>query len=131
MVASRVLVTGSRDYTDEQRLRVIMTRIARVFFTNEDEPPILISGNARGADTLAEKVWESHGWPIERYPADWDTHGRSAGHIRNAEMAKTGADVCVAFPLGKSAGTRGMMKIAEKHGIPVVDTSIIREEDLK
>lgn len=131
MVASRILVTGSRYYSDEQRLRIILTRIARVFYTKSDEPPILVSGNARGADALAEKVWESHGWPIERYPADWDTHGRAAGHIRNAEMAKAGADVCVAFPLGKSAGTRGMMKLAEKYGIPVVDTSTIREEDLK
>lgn len=88
-----------------------------------------MSGNARGADTLAEELWESHGWPIERHPANWDL-GKAAGHIRNAEMAKAGADVCVAFPEGKSAGTRGMMKIAEKKGIPVIDASQITDKEL-
>lgn len=89
-----------------------------------------MSGNAHGADFLAEKVWESLGWPIEKHPADWDKNGRAAGHIRNAEMANLGADVCVAFPLGESKGTRGMMKIAAKKGIPVIDASQIADKDL-
>lgn len=130
MVASRILVTGSRDYSNATKLRVILTRVAKVYHTSEAEPPILVEGGARGADALAREVWESFGWPVETHEADWDTHGRSAGHIRNAEMAKSGADVCVAFPQGKSAGTRGMMRLAEKCGIPVIDASAIADKDL-
>lgn len=48
--------------------------------------------------------------------ADWDIYGKSAGYIRNAEMAKY-ADACVVFWDGKSRGTKHMIDLAKKEGI--------------
>jgi hypothetical protein len=45
---------------------------------------------------------------IKRYPADWDTFGKSAGYRRNEQMAED-ADALVAFWDGESKGTAHMI----------------------
>ena len=83
--------------------------------------PVVVHGAARGADSHADHAAMNWGWTPERHPADWDRYGKSAGHRRNAHMISLGADVCLAFPLGESVGTRGCMQLAEAAGIPVVN----------
>lgn len=56
--------------------------------------------------------------PVIHFPANWDKHGKSAGHIRNAEMAKY-ADALVAFWDGKSKGTKGMIDYATRCNLRV------------
>ena len=53
---------------------------------------------------------------ITRVPAKWDIHGKAAGPIRNAEMAKL-ADMCVLFWDSKSKGTKNMLENCLKHGV--------------
>lgn len=53
----------------------------------------------------------------EPHPADWSTHGKAAGPIRNQQMADARADLCLAFPGGK--GISDMVRRAERAGIPV------------
>lgn len=79
----------------------------------------LVHGGARGADTLAAAIWSQSGLPVEAHPADWNSFGGDAGTLRNERMVQLGADLCLAFPLGQSTGTRGCMDLAEKAGIPV------------
>lgn len=84
----------------------------------------LIHGGARGADTIAGDEWRAlvgDRPSIVVYLADWERYGKSAGYRRNAEMVKAGADVCLAFPLGESRGTRMCMRLAEEAGIPVIN----------
>jgi len=115
----RVLVTGGRDWADK----------ACVFdaLAEEYKPGMtVVHGGARGADTLAGewvKRMQTLGYQVveEVHPADWDRHGKAAGLIRNQRMVDRGADVCLAFPLGRSPGTRHCMKAARKAGIPVVN----------
>ena len=54
----------------------------------------------------------------KRFPADWDKHGRAAGPIRNAQMARY-ADAVALFPGGR--GTASMRRVAEKAGITVYE----------
>lgn len=56
--------------------------------------------------------------PVEKYPANWDKYGKSAGYIRNEEMAKV-ADSLLAIWDGKSRGTKHMIDIATKKGLTV------------
>ncbi len=78
----------------------------------------IVSGGARGADKVGELIAEAEGLPIKLFKADWDTHGKSAGYIRNSEMADYG-DMLLAFWDGKSKGTKHMIDLATKKGLKV------------
>lgn len=117
----RVLVTGSRDWADYTAVMAALSfELMVAEFVGDDM--VVIHGGARGADHIAD-VWARTMacLEVEEYPADWDRYGKAAGHIRNFEMVALGADVCLAFPLGESKGTRGCMELADKAGIQVVN----------
>ena len=80
----------------------------------------VIHGGATGADSLASEWAEAGGVVVEVYPADWRSHGRAAGPIRNQEMLeKAGPAFLVAFPGGR--GTADMIRRAKKARIPVAE----------
>ncbi len=80
---------------------------------------LLISGCARGADTLTIEWAEAGGIEVARFPADWSTHGRAAGPIRNQQMLDEGKpELVVAFPGGR--GTADMVRRARAAGIEVI-----------
>ena len=109
----KILVCGGRDYTDYDRLEDELNLLWRVHgdFT-------IISGMARGADSLAVRYAEQYDCPLEKFPAQWDVHGRAAGPIRNQQMLDEGKpDLVVACPGGR--GTAHMVKIARKAGAEV------------
>ena len=112
-ITHRVLVTGSRTWTDEE---AIAEALAGHW---HDGNALLVTGACpRGADEIAERIWRSHGGLVERHPADWRT-GRDAGMRRNADMVSLGADVCLAFIRDGSPGATQAARLAEQAGIPV------------
>ena len=82
------------------------------------EVSCVICGDARGADTLGRLYAEEIGIPCERYPAQWDVYGKSAGYRRNELMA-TKADALIALWDGQSKGTKHMIDIAKRHNLKV------------
>ena len=74
-----VIVAGSRSILDclspAGQRRIVAEAI------DESDFPVaeVVSGTARGVDQLGEDWADEHAIPVERFPADWDTHGRSAG----------------------------------------------------
>jgi hypothetical protein len=76
---------------------------------------IIISGGARGIDTLAAEYGRRYGFEVRIYPAEWAKHGRGAGMIRNAQMVDD-ADQIIAFWDGESRGTRNTIERAERAG---------------
>ena len=107
----RVLVTGGRDYTDYLALKAAMDMLP-------NKPSVVIHGNARGADALADRWALESGIFVLRMPALWDAQGKSAGMRRNAAMISLAfPEYCVAFPGGR--GTAGMVELCRKAGIPV------------
>lgn len=115
----RILITGSRDYTDRDTIRQALMRAGRDARVHPQSVTV-VHGGARGADRIAGELAREFGCMVEVHRADWDRYGKAAGHRRNAEMVALGADVCLAFPLGESRGTRGCVALAEKAGIRVV-----------
>ena len=119
----RILITGSRDWPD-------CDAVWKVLDSELDSLPLtVIHGAARGADTHAQRWVEQMkkmGLDVcsESYPANWEGLGKRAGILRNIIMVELGADVCHAFPLGESRGTRHCMKAAASAGIPVVEHEV-------
>lgn len=112
----RILVTGSRTWTDEKE-------IARALFeewwhAGEPRDVTLVHGTARGADVLAAKIAVGQGWKVEPHPADWERYGNRAGYIRNSEMVNSGVDVCVAFILDGSKGATMCAALASNAKVP-------------
>lgn len=119
-MSKRLLVTGSRKWTDFGLLHFGLMD-AWKFLGGPLDEIILVSGNADGADKMAEDIWEVAGQPIERHPVEWRPHGiynPQAGLARNREMVAAGADACVAFILDRSPGATHCAAIAEEAGIP-------------
>ena len=113
----RVLVCGDRNWTDPI---IIMNELVKVMGNQGIE--VVIEGEANGADTLGRQAAERLGLTVLKFPADWRKHGRSAGPIRNQQMLKEGRPTLVlAFHpfLKNSKGTKHMVDIAMKAGIPV------------
>lgn len=81
-----------------------------------DAITVALSGCSEGADDHGESWARSHGIPVERHPADWDTHGKAAGPIRNSEMAQAAAALVAVWD-GKSPGTRDMIAKARRRGL--------------
>jgi len=109
----RVLVTGSRTWTDTGTIRDALASVWG------DGAAVLVSGACpRGADRLAEQLWTRWGGRVERHPADWDRHGRGAGYRRNTAMVAAGASVCLAFVRAGSPGASHTAALAKAAGIP-------------
>jgi hypothetical protein len=110
----RILVTGSRTWDDGY---AIITALLDCQPPDSRAIPVVIHGNAEGADRLADDLARELGWGVEPHPADWKRYGKSAGPRRNAEMVALGADVCLAFIKGGSRGAANCADLAEKAGI--------------
>lgn len=124
----RVLVCGGRDYTDNDRVDRLLEQLFCPHYPDDTDgsagtwlpPPdlVLVTGDAPGADRMASD-WGVVNWvKQEFYPADWPTHGKAAGPIRNQQMLDTGIDLVVAFPGGR--GTADMIARATKARVPVL-----------
>ena len=111
-----VIIAGSRDFSNysllEEKCDYILSR------KKETNKIVVISGTAQGADRLGERYARERGYEIMRMPADWDSHGKKAGYIRNCDMADR-ADALIAFWDGKSKGTHNMIDIAKRKGLIV------------
>jgi hypothetical protein len=113
----RVLITGTRE--DGPHCSAVADAVLALWLDGADDGFLtVVHGDCpTGIDAEAERICEERGIPSERYPADWDTHGKSAGPRRNKQMVDLGADLCLAFPKGVSRGTRGCLALAKAAGI--------------
>ena len=119
----RVIIAGSRDFNDYELLK----KSAIEIITKKTMLPDLtriVSGGARGADTLGERFANEMGLEISRFIPDWDGLGKRAGYVRNAEMAKFAVEdgnygVLIAFWDGQSRGTKHMIDLAKRYGLEV------------
>jgi len=115
----KIVVGGSREFTDKTRVFEVMEDVLFQVERLGLRSVTILSGEARGSDRLGEKYAEHRELRLERFPADWDRYGKSAGVIRNKQMA-TKADMAVLFWDGESAGTKNMMEEMWAQRKPVV-----------
>lgn len=107
-----IIVCGGRTYTDALQLDAALTTLHA-----QHAIACVIDGGARGADTLAQFWCEQQEIRNITCMADWTTHGKAAGPIRNTHMLSRKPHLVVAFPGGR--GTDNMVSQARAAGVPV------------
>ena len=78
----------------------------------------VISGGAKGADTLAERWANENNIPIILYKPAWKKYGRAAGLRRNENIIES-CDFCLAFWDGKSKGTKFSIDLCKRLKKPI------------
>ena len=107
----KVIIAGGRDVTNYAYVEAAAKESG--FSISE-----VVSGCARGADTLGEMWAKDNSIPIKKFPADWNSLGKKAGHVRNCQMGDY-ADALIALWDGQSRGTKHMIDYATKKGLKV------------
>ena len=122
----KVIIAGSRGITDYEVVKAACVE-SQFEFTE------VVSGKARGVDSLGEDYAAEIGVSVAEFPADWEdisvpgalvkynsygAYNAKAGMQRNWKMAKH-ADALVAIWDGKSKGTKAMINFAKKEGLKV------------
>lgn len=115
----KILVAGSRNFYDYNEFKYVMDYTHNKYHITE-----IVSGGARGADTLAERYAKENNIPIKIFPAKWDIYGKSAGFIRNAEMHNYLINyedrMCICFWDGESRGTQHNFKLSKDNKTKLV-----------
>ena len=102
----KTIIAGSREITDYDT-------VENAVKDSEFDITEIISGTARGVDVLGEEYGNKNNIPVKKFPANWNTFGKSAVYRRNEQMGDY-ADACIAIWDGKSKGTRHMIEIAKR-----------------
>lgn len=99
-------VIGGRDFNDYLLL-----------CTTLDKYPIhvIVSGGAKGADSLGEKYAKERDIQTIIFYPDWDRFGKSAGYKRNKQIVES-SEIVIAFWDGVSKGTKHSIDIARQLG---------------
>jgi hypothetical protein len=109
----KVIIAGGRNFSDFQLLYAKCEEI----LANQTEVEI-VSGTAKGADKMGEHYAKLKGFTVKQFPAEWDKYGKSAGYIRNKDMADY-ADILISFWDGESKGTKHMIDLATERNLSI------------
>lgn len=123
------MIAGSRSFNDYAMLKDITNAaLHKRGITSRTHKIIIVSGKAKGADTLGEKYAKENTYTIEEYPAKWNDltatpckikHGKYgpynalAGINRNIDMVKV-SDLVIMFHDGISSGTAHDLKLCQQ-----------------
>lgn len=109
----KIAIIGSRECGNINLEQELIKRFDIV--TNDT----IISGGARGIDTLAAQFARKHGIKLLEFRPDYATYGLGATFVRNRMIVDV-ADVVIAFWNGTSRGTKYTIEYAKKKYVPVV-----------
>lgn len=105
-------IVGSRHFSD----KVLFEKSILELIVNQNiNIKKIISGGAKGADSLAEKYASENRISMHIFFPDWDTYGKAAGRIRNRKIVES-CDYLLAFWDGQSSGTKSSIDIAKELG---------------
>jgi hypothetical protein len=116
----KLAIIGSRGFSDYELL-------CNELADKKDKIHCIVSGGARGADSLGERWANENGKQKIIYKAEWDRYGKKAGYLRN-ELIVRDSDAVIAFWDGISKGTKHSIDLCSKLDKPL---KIIRYENNK
>ncbi len=106
----KIAIIGSRTFDNYELLQETLKQY-------KSKITLVVSGAAKGADSLGEKWALKNSINTLIFPADWEQYGKRAGFIRNEDIIKN-CDCCIAFWDGKSTGTKHSISLCEKYNKP-------------
>jgi len=109
----KLIIAGTRTFGNYKLFKESVLKNINISDIEE-----IVSGTAKGADSLGELFAFENDIPVKRFPANWEKYGKSAGYRRNVEMAEYG-DTLLAFWNGVSKGTLHMINIAKNKNLKV------------
>lgn len=116
MKTNRIIIAGSRTAPEEDK--ELFLKVSRILSQISSEDIEIVSGTARGADKFGENYAKQMSIPIKQFKPDWDKFGKSAGMIRNKQMAEYATHLILIWD-GKSKGSANMKREAEKQGLKI------------
>lgn len=126
----RIIVAGSRSINDYNLVKEVCLdafETWRIIIVGDDyqlTPIELVSGNARGVDSLGERFAYEHGISVKLFPANWAI-GKHAGILRNIEMAEYATHLILIWD-GESRGSANMLNEARKRKLTIYE-KVVRE----
>lgn len=117
----KTIIAGSRSIVDYKLIRTVIEQ-------SKFDITIVICGGARGVDKLGAKWAINNNIPIKYFYANWNKYGKSAGAIRNEQMAKEG-EALIAIWDGVSFGTKNMIKLAFAYDLKLYIHDLSKKED--
>ena len=121
-----IAIVGSRDFEDYE---LLYNELKEFLFDIDYEGDLngewsevlyskynsvkIISGGAKGADTLGERFAKDFNLDTLIFKPDWNMYGKSAGFIRNRKIVEN-CDVLFAFQVNKSRGTQHSIDLARE-----------------
>lgn len=120
-MTKKICITGERDNC--KFYNKILEDICATVLADECE---FLFGDCSGVDSCAKRVCDLLSIKYTIYPADWRTHGKAAGPIRNAQMidilseSKNSEVWAYHTDLSKSKGTKNTIKLAKKKKVKII-----------
>ena len=111
---SKLAIVGGRDFTDYEKFKVLVKEHIATIGPVE----CIISGGAKGVDTLAERYAKRHHIPMIVLNPEWDKYGKMAGLLRNTDIVKQSTHI-LALPTAQSRGTWDTIRKARKTKKPL------------
>ena len=110
----QVAVIGSRGFDDYELVSKTLSNI---------DITLLISGGAKGSDSLGERYANENNIETLIFKPDWEKHGKAAGMIRNTDIVNN-AELIIAFWDEISKGTKDSITKAKKLGKKILVVNI-------
>lgn len=120
---TRLCVFGSRSFDTVQCADYMDAALKSFVMGYRSSRPCeieIVHGGTPGADALAGEWSVANGYGSATvFEADWKTHGKAAGPIRNSQMVEY-ANYFIGFWDGRSTGTKDMIGKVEKSYKPLL-----------
>ena len=114
----KIIIAGSRTIIN-MNLLIKAIKLSSFEITSTDE---IVSGGARGIDSLGEKYAKQHNIKLTIFKPNWDKYGIKGGVIRNTQMSRY-ADCAIVVHCG-SKGSIDMINKMKKLNKPVFEYKI-------
>lgn len=109
----RLAIVGSREF---ENYDLVCSEVAKIQKSKKID--LIVSGGAKGADTLARKFAALNKIPLMEFLPDYERYGRGAPLQRNTLIVQN-ADYVIAFVTPSSRGTLDTIKKAKQRGLVV------------